>query len=236
MDERPFLHLDLLSIDPYVLPELKKLTKETFDVDSVIAAAEELRYVSSIKSEVGKMFEAVPEDLLRLLISRVYVGSITTKVKDLFAGLVQKALAQFINEQVNARLKTALQGQAPTVGAAPAVVVPASDPPKEAQEEGAPESDVHTTVDEEEGFRIVRAIVVSDVEYSRVVMRDQKSYCAVLLDDNNRKPLCRLHFNRGQKYLGLFDELKVETRMPLGEVQDIYTHAEPLREAARRYV
>lgn len=43
---------------------------------------------------------------------------------------------------------------------------------------------------------------------ARVVQRDAKSYFAVLLDDNNRKPIARLHFNRGQKYLGVFDATK----------------------------
>ena len=46
MDERPFLRLDLLDIDPYTLPELRKLTKDEFDLDSVLVAAEELKYVS----------------------------------------------------------------------------------------------------------------------------------------------------------------------------------------------
>lgn len=41
-------------------------------------------------------------------------------------------------------------------------------------------------------------------------MRDSKSYCAILLDNNNRKPVCRLWFNRSQYYLGLFDEQKNE--------------------------
>ena len=42
MDEQPFLRLDLLNIDPYALPELRKLTKDEFDLRSVLDAAEEL--------------------------------------------------------------------------------------------------------------------------------------------------------------------------------------------------
>ncbi len=54
---------------------------------------------------------------------------------------------------------------------------------------------VETTEEEIEGFYIVKAIVRSAVKADRVVMRDAKSYCAILLDDNNRRPLIRLHFN-----------------------------------------
>lgn len=237
MDSRPFLHLDLLGIDPYMLPELKKLTKDAFDLDSVIAAAEELQYVSSIKRELSAMLADVPEDFLRLLISHVYSGSITAKVRDLFSDLVPKAIAQFLNDRVNDRLKTALQGQGPAVGAAPLITAEA-DQESPARETPAPRTDesIETTAEELEGFRIVRAIVADRVAYGRVFVRDQKSYCAILLDDNNRKPICRLHFNRAQKYLGLFDEAKNETRIPIEAVEDIYTSADALRTTIARYV
>lgn len=229
MDERPFLQLDLLSIDPYALPELRKLTKDQFDLESVIAAAEELKYVSAIKRSVAEIFASPPEDVVKLLISRVYTGPITAKVRELFTGLVRKALAQFVNERVNDRLKTALQH-------APGVDSVGQSP--NAADVGSGEQvrdEVVTTMEEVEGFNIVRAIVVSEVDYSRVVARDTKSYCGVLLDDNNRKPICRLHFNRSQKYLGVFDDDKREERIPIDRVEDIYHHAEVLRAAVRRY-
>lgn len=71
---------------------------------------------------------------------------------------------------------------------------------------------------------------------ARVVQRDAKSYFAVLLDDNNRKPIARLHFNRGQKYLGVFDANKVETRIPIGALDEIYDHADALRSSVRTYL
>ena len=65
---------------------------------------------------------------------------------------------------------------------------------------------------------------------------DTKSYCGVLVDDNNRKPLCRLHFNAASvKYIGLFDEGKHEKRHVITKPVDIYRFAEQLREAARRF-
>ncbi|MGC3995393.1 MAG: type I restriction enzyme HsdR N-terminal domain-containing protein [Propionicimonas sp.] len=229
MDEQPFLRLDLLNIDPYALPELRKLTKDEFDLDSVLAAAEELKYVSAVKRAVNDMFVEPPDDFVRLLVSRVYQGPITAKVRELFTGIVRKSLAQFVNDRVNDRLKTALQGHAPAVGVTATPVERAGDAPDSLRDE------IETTMEEVDGFNIVRAIVVSDVDYARVVARDTKSYCGILLDDNNRKPLCRLHFNRTQKYLGLFDENKVEERIPIDRVGDIYRYADRLRETARQY-
>ncbi len=66
----------------------------------------------------------------------------------------------------------------------------------------------------------------------RVTMRDAMSYCGVPLDDNNRKPICRLHFNRAQKYIGLFGEDKSEDRVPIDSVDDIFGLADQLRATA----
>jgi len=230
MDEKPFLQLDLSNIDPYVLPELKKMTKETFDLESVINAAEELKYVSALKRALGDQFDAPSDDFVKLLASRVYEGIFTQKMREQFSRLAAKALTQFINDRVNDRLKSALGGAAPAIGAAPAVTVPRSP-------EGIDDSpsEIETTLFEIEGFQIVRAIAASEVPYSRVIGRDQKSYFAVLIDDNNRKPVCRLHFNRKQLYLGLMDEAKTETREAINSVEEIYLHAEAIRDAVRRY-
>ena len=81
----------------------------------------------------------------------------------------------------------------------------------------------------------MRAIVCGVLPAERVAFRDAKSYFAVLCDDNNRKPICRLWFNASQKYLGLLDDEKNENRHPIEQVTDIYRFAEELRGAATRY-
>jgi hypothetical protein len=49
MDSKSFLVLDFSDIDETLLPELAKLTKESFDLDSVISAAGELKYIGQLK-------------------------------------------------------------------------------------------------------------------------------------------------------------------------------------------
>ena len=71
---------------------------------------------------------------------------------------------------------------------------------------------------------------------ARIVARDTKSYFGILLDDNNRKPIARLWFNRSKRYLGLFDDNKVETRVAINTVEDIYQHADQLRSTVSRYL
>jgi hypothetical protein len=81
---------------------------------------------------------------------------------------------------------------------------------------------------------IVKAIVRESISPKRVVMRDAKSYCAVLVDNNNRRPLARLWFNRSVKYIGLFDG-ENEERIIIESLDQIYDHSERLRLAARKY-
>ncbi|WAC66849.1 type I restriction enzyme HsdR N-terminal domain-containing protein [Agrococcus sp. SL85] len=235
MDEKPFLVLDLSDVDESIVPELRKLTKENFDLDSVISAAEELKYVGALKRAIGEQFREPSDDWVRFFTTRVYEGSFTQKVREQFTALVAKAGKQYLSDQVNDRLKTAL-------GATGYTPAPLSDSAAAVTSEPIAEKDldrdteVDTTLEELEGYQIVKAIACSEVKPPRIVHRDAKSYFAILLDDNNRKPIARLHFNsRKQKYLGVFDEAKTETRHPIESLDDIYSHADAIRESVRRY-
>jgi hypothetical protein len=233
MDAKPFLVLDLGAVDETLLPELAKLTKESFDLDSVISAAGELKYIGQLKRVLAGQFKEPADDWVRFLTTRVYDGAFTQRVREQFVPLVAKASRQFLNEQVNDRLKNAL--------AAPDSYVSVSSDAAEEPEpaplaDSAAEGDIVTTDDELEGYRVVRAIVCGQVAPNRVVARDNKTYFGILLDDNNRRPIARLWLNRSKRYLGVFDENKVETRIPIDGAEDIYAHADYLRRTVARYL
>ncbi|WP_460044875.1 type I restriction endonuclease [Pseudomonas sp. S2_H01] len=225
MDEKPFLELDLLDIDEHALPELQKLTKSAFDVDSIISAAGELKYVGQIKKEIAAQFTQPDDDFVKFFAARVYDGIITQKVREQFASLTRKAAAQFLGDQVNDRLKSAMSGPVQPSYALASIESNATSQPSDEDEDDR----VQTTLEELEGFHVVKAIVRSVVDAKRIVHRDTQSYFGVLLDDNNRKPICRLHFNRSQKYIGIFDHEKNETRHPIASVDDIYGFSEQLK-------
>lgn len=82
--------------------------------------------------------------------------------------------------------------------------------------------DIITTEEEVSGYRIVQAIASRYTHPKHVVIRDAKAYCAVLLDDNNRKTLVRLHFNGlTRKYIGTFVG-KTETKNLIADLTNIY--------------
>jgi len=57
----------------------------------------------------------------------------------------------------------------------------------------------------------------------------------ILLDDNNRKPLVRLHFNRARKQIGVFDENRKEERIPIDSLNDIYKHGHKMKRVLAFY-
>lgn len=238
MDDRPFLVLDLLDIDESTLPELRKLTRGAFNLESIINSAEELKYVGALKREIAAEFREPSEEFVRLLMGRVTERRATAENRRQFTVLTEKATKQFLKEQVNARLKSALGDTDVAAGDGP--VSASADPTEPSPTEEPPEDgarpDTVTTEEELAGYQIVKAIACSEVKPDRISHRDSKSYFAILVDDNNRKTVARLWFNaKSRKYLGILDEHKVETKYAIDGLDEIYQHAERIREAVRRY-
>jgi hypothetical protein len=227
MDAKPFLYLNLNDIDEHIVPEIKKLTKNSFDVDSVVDAAGELKYLSQVKKVLEEQFKEPEEAFVKFFASKVYEGVLTPKVKAQFLDITTKALKQFLSDSLNERLKSAIVHNKPQ---------PTTKEDLEAEEsELREDSDIVTTQDELDGFYIVRAILCQKMAMDRICYRDTKSYFGVLLDNNNRKPLCRLHFNTKQKYIGLFDMDRKETKYPLENIEAIYEHTDKILAAVTIY-
>lgn len=226
MDEKPFMEINLADFDQSMLPELKKLTKANFDIDSVLDSAGELKYTRQIKKILSENYAEPAEEFVRLLAKQVYSGIVTQKVLEQFTDITKRAFTQLINDKINSRLQGALT-QSSTLNSSD------QDDSEGAEEEV---SRVVTTEEEIEGFHIVKGLVRDLLDPNRIVYRDTQSYFGVLVDDNNRKPLCRLHLNTAQWYLGLFDEEKKETRHPISSLNEIYKHSEELRARAGAYL
>ncbi|RBQ00031.1 type I restriction endonuclease [Bifidobacterium xylocopae] len=245
MDSKPFLVLDLLDADPTVFPALQKLTKPDFDLDSIASSAEELKYVGPLKRAIGEEFKDPSPDFVKLLAGHVYEGAFYASVMEKFQPLVAKALKQFLSDQVNDRLKTALGADDVKAGvtstalddAAGAASVDEDDGEDDGEDGGDGARDgVVTTEEELDAYHIIKAIACSNVDPSRITLRDAKAYCAIFLDDNNRKPIARLYFNTKQKYLGLFGEDKQCERVPIETLDGIYAYADRIRQEVDRVI
>ncbi|GLK69634.1 type I restriction enzyme HsdR N-terminal domain-containing protein [Hansschlegelia plantiphila] len=220
LDPLPFLKFDLSDINASILSEIKKFGRNEFDIPNILASASRLKYTSEIKTQISSLMESPTEEFVRQVTAGLYEGRFTSAVKDMLTPLVKNAFREVVRDSVQSRLSSAL---------ADTEVI---DVPVSAAEPNSDE--VVTTAEEMEGFHIVRAIVRDIIRANRVIMRDQKSYCGIIIDNNNRKPLARLHFNRSVKYVSFFDK-NDEERIRIQTLDDIYDHAQRLRDTAAAY-
>jgi predicted type IV restriction endonuclease len=232
MDEKPFFEFNMLDIRESAVEELKKFSRSSFDLDFILNTAAELKYTREIRKRLMEQMQDPSDEFVRFFASQVYSGRMTHAVREQFSQLTRQAFKQLINDLITERLKTALASESADQPTQAEVPSPADQTATLSPESTA--GGVGTTEDELEGYYIVRAVVSQSISPKRVALRDVQSYCGVLLDDNNRKPICRLHFNATQKYVSFFDKEK-EERVQVEEVNDLYNHAERLRNAVARY-
>ncbi len=236
MDDVPFLEINLEKIREAQIEEIKKFCKENFDLDDILSSASELKYMSEVKKVIRSEFEEPSPELVKLLTKRVYEGIVTQKILDQFTDIVLRALKSHINDVMSEKLGIAIKvteaAGAPIQNSSTAV-----EQKEEEQKEEDKSSKIVTTVEELEGYYIVKSIVCEVISSERVTYRDSQSYFAIFADDNNRRPICRLHFNNlSNKRIGFVDENRNEQMESIDKLDDIYNFKKQLIEAAKRYV
>ncbi|WP_419618502.1 type I restriction enzyme HsdR N-terminal domain-containing protein, partial [Thiolapillus sp.] len=226
MDSKPFFEFNILDFEDHQINELKKFTKSAFSLEDILTTASTLKYTGAIKKILEQELEKPSEEFVRFFASRIYGGRLTQSVLEQFRKIVKKAREQFINEKINDRLKSALSTNEDKKEEISEVVETIRSSPKN--------DGIETTEEEIEAYNIIKAILRNVIDVKRVVMRDKKSYCGILLDDTNRKPICRLHFNRSRKYLGLIAN-KQEERVEIESLDDIFKYTDNLRAVIGEY-
>ena len=228
LDDKPFLEINLLDSDSIPVEGLHKFVKSEFDADEIRATANDLRYTNEIKRMLADEWASPSPEFVKFFMGRVYPGRSTKSRTDQFAKITRNALRQMIRERVTSALEQSEDSVEAVGRLASGDAVDAPEP--EAQ---GPKS--VTTEAELDGYYVVKAILHETIDVRRVSLRDAKTYAAILLDNNNRKVVCRLWFNRKQKHLGLLDEQKRESKVPVDGVDDIFTYADQIRTTAAAY-
>lgn len=210
MDDKPFFTFSMASLKTADVKTIEAFSKADFDIERIVKEAGNLKLQSLIRKELEREFAEPSDEFVSMMAKRVHDGRITSAIKDNFGKLVVSSIASLVRDLVNERLSSALNASSPQGDGAAEGGVDVGD------------IGISTTAEETAGFHIIQAIASRHVDPKRIIMRDAKSYCAVLLDDNNRRTLARLHFNGvTTKYLGTFSA-KDEERHLLGDLTDIY--------------
>jgi hypothetical protein len=228
MDEIPFLEINLTDLKSSHIEELKKFHKTYFDIDNILSSASELKYTSALKAVIGNEFINPTPEFVKFFAKQVYDGVITQKLLDQFTSLVKRSIAGLISDTISERLKTALKTETEE-----------TEQPEDAEkmEDDRPkENNVTTTSDEIEGYFIVKSILRPIINSDRITYRDAQTYFAIFVDDNNRKPICRLYLNSPTNMrICLFDESKNPVKHKIETLDDIYNYSENLINSVNKY-
>ena len=230
MDEKPFFEINLVDLKDSHIEKLKEFSRDCYCTSTILSYAKEMKYVNAFRTMIGEMAQNPSEEFAKIFIKQVYDKPITKNAINDYTPLLVRAFQQYINDNINDRLKQAITPDIPSVDTSAKEDVGAA----EAEKSEAPK--IVTTDEEQQGYYIVCAILGSEIDLSRIVMRDAQSYCAILFDNNNRKPICRLHFNGSKKYVETFDADKVGIKHPINSLNDIYKLSNELLAAANCYM
>jgi predicted type IV restriction endonuclease len=227
MDKKPFFKFDFQQFDRSQVEELARFQKPNFAIDAIIEAASNLKYARAAANYLKRQLDDPDDEFVRLVGRQIHDGSITKAVAELLKPAIQVALEEVIRERIQDKLSITFSGESKATAE-----VEAPKPPIVADAEDS----IVTTPDEIAGHLIVRAIAARHVPVDRIVIRDAKSYCAILMDDNNRKPICRLYFNSPTtKHISLFDADKNETKHKVSGPEELYRFVDDLEAAIKHY-
>jgi len=220
MDEKPFLEFNISEIKDNQIEELKKFHKTVFDAESIVNTASELKYMNELKQLLQQELINPTPDFVKHFAKQVYPSNISAKVLEQFTNLTKKSIQQHISDLITERLKTALTKEDEATKQQEAI---------QAEEQAKLEEvKVITTPEELEAFMIVKTILRQKISATRVTYRDAQSYFAILLDDNNRKTICRLYLSGAKKFFVTLDDQKKEVKNELSSLDDIFKYSETL--------
>jgi predicted type IV restriction endonuclease len=225
MDEKPFFVFNITDIKDNQIEELKKFHKGQFDFQNIVNTANELKIMNELKVLINSELTDPSPEFVKHFAKQAYPSVITAKVLEQFTSLTKRTIQNYINDLITERLKSALTKE--------------DDKAKEIQqgqlEEAADVSKVVTTAEELEAFMIVKTILRQKIPLKRIAYRDAQSYFAILLDDNNRKTICRLYLDGSKKYLVTLDAERKEVKQELSSLDDIFKYADLLMQIVEDY-
>ncbi len=227
MDEKPFLEFTITEIKDNQVEELKKFHKTIFDAESITNTASELKYMNELKQLIQLELINPTPDFVKHFAKQVYPNNISAKILDQFTNLTKKSIQQHISDLITERLKTALTKEDEATKEQEALHA--------AEQAKLDEVKIVTTEEELEGFMIVKTILRQKINARRITYRDAQSYFAILLDDNNRKTICRLYLNGNKKHFVTLDGQKKEVKKEIDSVDDIFQHSEVLFKIVEYY-
>ncbi len=216
MDGKPFLVVNLLNLKDRDIKELERFSKENIDIEKILNMANKQKYIVQIKKIFKQESLEPSDDFIRFFAAKATDRRLIQQVIEEFKAYIKIAFSEIINDMVQDKINSLNTQLSVELGN---VIEEDTDNNNDG---------INTTEEELEGYYIVKSILAEKISLSRIIARDTKSYFGILLDDNNRKWICRLRFNTSQKYISLHEAEKEEIKYSISKLEDIYSFRDKL--------
>lgn len=227
MDTAPFFTFNILELRDNHIQEIAKFRKETFDLENISSTASDLKYLNALKNYLSIQFETPDEEFVKFLVQQIYDGLKTKTTLEKFTPIIAKGLKQIVNEKLNDKLNAALKSTGDSK-----VRVTLPDPIEENQpaEEKVENDGIVTTPEELEAYSIIKVILKDVILPDRLFYRDNKSYFNIMVDNNIRKWIIRVFFDKNRNYIMLNDAAtdKERTIIDFNQPIDLINHSDKI--------
>ena len=216
LDNEPFFTFNLLDFKENQIETLSEFCKENFDIEKAFSNAGDLKYIKQFEEVIENEYRQPSDDFIRYLINKSGVcdGRITDRIIEKHKNTTIEAFNLFMSKVMKTSLDFNLSSK---------------------QETKETKNEIITTLEELEGYAIVKSLLNGVVDTKRITYRDNASYFNVLLDDNIRKTICRLYFNRSQKYIAFVKDKK-EEKIAITSTNDIFNLKDKLNEKIKELI
>ena len=152
-------------------------------------------------------------------------------MKDEFIGYTQRAIKEFIREEIENLLDEAAE-RSKTKQETITAEIEIEPEPTDKQPE--------FTDEEREAYYILKSILRQVVDPVRITYKDTASYCNILLDGNTWRPIVRLYFNKSNdKKLEIFSKdvngKKVPDKVSINNLNEIYQYGDKFKAIVAAY-
>ena len=236
MDSAPFLEINMLDIKETQVRELKKFTKDSFSIETIIDTASQLKYTNEFRNIFMQELQNPSDEFVRHFLHGVYAGQKNSAVVEKFRPLVKEALNQLITETMSDKIKVALGVNSVSELAEEITPTPELADVSAPEEKNAKkERKIVTTEEELEAFFIVKNMLKDIISFDRLSYKDNERYMTVNVDGKVTKWLCRFYFNGQKKYIVIPSDQKKEIRVDINDVYDILESKDVLIAIAQKY-
>lgn len=226
MDTKPFLVVNMLELSNDNIEQLKKFHKAYYNEQEIISTANELKYMTEIKSIVQKEISNPSPLFVKYFAKQVCSGCVWQSVIDQFTPFVKQAFSSVINDIIQDRLNSAIKNEEQN-----AETLTTN---KTALEDG----EIVTTQEELDAFEIVKAILSEKYNISDIYYKDFKTYFLIYYAKEPYWWICRLSLKRYSKSIIFPDKEHSGNyeKVELSNINDLYNLKDKLWEAMRLQV